>query len=179
MILSHSDLTVRFYDISTQLLLSTEPLKFEFPQVLPHLTLELARFLPLLPSTDIIEIKSVHLASISTECAVVLNTGDVILWRLREPGSPGQIYNTPSEDSQVFVPLEPFIRQSERRISSFHPVCLIRPPEAGADATMEVTSVALSDVGKKSEGHQFSGRSAYFSSCRIPCCCVPELTGDI
>ncbi|KAG8950414.1 hypothetical protein FRC04_007429 [Tulasnella sp. 424] len=161
MILSHSDLTVRFYDISTQLLLSTEPLHFEFPQVLPHLTLELARFLPLLPSTDIIEIKSVHLASISTECAVVLNTGDVILWRLREPGSPGQIYNTPSEDSQVFVPLEPFIRQSERRISSFHPVCLIRPPEAGADATMEVTSSALSDVGFLAVAYQGSSLAIF------------------
>ncbi|KIO26607.1 hypothetical protein M407DRAFT_234840, partial [Tulasnella calospora MUT 4182] len=147
MILSHSDLTVRFYDISSQLLLSTEALRFEFPQVLPHLTLELARIIPLLPPADTLEIKSVHLASISTECAVVLSTGDVAIWRLQEPGLPSQTYNIPSEDSQVFVPLDPFVRRSERYVSSFQPFCLIRPPEAEADASVEVTASALSDVG--------------------------------
>ncbi|KAG8909487.1 hypothetical protein FRC01_006904, partial [Tulasnella sp. 417] len=147
MILSHSDLTVRFYDISSQLLLSAEALRFEFPQILPHLTLEMARLIPLLPPADKVEIKSAHLASISAECAVVLSTGDVAIWRLREPGSPGQVYNIPSEDSEVFVPLDPFIRRSERRISSFQPFCLIRPPAADADALEEVTASALSDVG--------------------------------
>ncbi|KIO20138.1 hypothetical protein M407DRAFT_11057 [Tulasnella calospora MUT 4182] len=147
MIVSHSDLTVRFYDISSQLLLSTEPLRFEFPQVLPHLTLELARIIPLLPPVDTLEIQSVHLASISAECAVVLSTGHVAIWRLREPGSPSQTYNIPSEDSEVFVPLDPFVRRSERYVSSFQPFCLIRPPETEADTSVEVTASALSDVG--------------------------------
>lgn len=148
MILSHADLTIRFYDISSQLLLSMDPLKFEYPQVLPHLTLEVARFLPLLPATEVIGIKSVHLASISSECVAVLSTGDVILWRLKEAGKPGQTYNIPAEDAHLFVPLESFIRASERRLSSFHPVCLIRPPDVGPDASMEVTASALSDVGE-------------------------------
>ncbi|KAG9016596.1 hypothetical protein FRB90_002877 [Tulasnella sp. 427] len=161
MILSHSDLTVRFYDISSQLLSSTESLKFEYPQILPHLTLELARFIPLLPSLDTIKINSVHLASFSAECAVVLSTGDVITWRLREAGSSGQVYKIPAEDSQVFVPLEPFIRQSERRISSFHPFCHIRPPETAVDESLEVTASGLSDVGLMAAAYNGSSLAVF------------------
>ncbi|KAH8099770.1 lethal giant larvae like, C-terminal-domain-containing protein [Cristinia sonorae] len=93
---NHRDLTIRFQDISSQLLVSssTSPLKYSFPSPLPILTIDLTSALsdPAIVTRtspkfiDEAQIASVHLATESLECAAVLHTGEVILYRLIHSG---------------------------------------------------------------------------------------------
>lgn len=89
------------------------------------------------------KILSVILAKQSLDCCVALSDGTVTVWKLKEAGSPTQVYDIPSDDIDTIMPLEPFIRQSDRRKSCFHPLCLIKPPKA-----FLITAVAFNDVGK-------------------------------
>ncbi|KAG8963429.1 hypothetical protein FRC03_003018, partial [Tulasnella sp. 419] len=147
LITHHGDLTVRFYDISPQLLLSNSALKFEYPQILPHLTIELRRALQLLhskttSSQESIQVHSVIFAQSSLEVAVVLSSGEVLIYKFKEGGSPTQAYDIPAVDNTRIVSLDPVLTAADRRMDVFHPLCAIR-----GDIAAAVTSCALSGVG--------------------------------
>ncbi|THH26967.1 hypothetical protein EUX98_g7215 [Antrodiella citrinella] len=97
----HSDLTIRFQDLSAQLLVSSDasPLQRSYPNPLPALTIDMKCVLgdPAIATRtsptfiDQAHIASMHLASESLECAVVLKTGDVVLYRLIHAGGPHEL----------------------------------------------------------------------------------------
>ncbi|KAG7452249.1 WD40 containing snare-dependent exocytosis protein [Guyanagaster necrorhizus] len=94
LITCHQNLTVRFYDISVQLLVAARPhpVQYDFPTPLPHLTMDLS-FLVLDPwvfkqisttTTAPLSIQSVLFSSESLESAVVMSTGNVLVFRLKD-----------------------------------------------------------------------------------------------
>ncbi|KAK0500667.1 WD40 containing snare-dependent exocytosis protein [Armillaria luteobubalina] len=94
LITCHQNLSVRFYDMSVQLLIATrpDPVQYDFPTPLPHLTVDLSLLLldPLISmqisttTTAPLSIQSVLFASESLESAIVLSTGNVLVFRLRD-----------------------------------------------------------------------------------------------
>ncbi|TFK41835.1 WD40 containing snare-dependent exocytosis protein [Crucibulum laeve] len=84
----HQDLTVQAYDFSAQLLasLNTEPITHNFPAPLPHFAMDVRPVLKDstlrgMPMANVI-IHTVCFAWQSMECAVVLDTGEVIVFYL-------------------------------------------------------------------------------------------------
>ena len=86
----HRDLTIRFQDISPQLLIGSvsSPLPSSFPAPLPHLTISLARLLtepcitearrPL--TVNEAEVQSVQLTTESNECLIIMRSGHVFVF---------------------------------------------------------------------------------------------------
>ncbi|WVO13704.1 hypothetical protein L204_101325 [Cryptococcus depauperatus] len=100
LVTSHADLTVRFWDISSHILILPTPLRFEYPNPLPHLTIDVADYLihPDLAHLPLARlyfndrskvcIKSVHLAREALECVITFGTGEVIVTKFRKAISP-------------------------------------------------------------------------------------------
>lgn len=98
---------VHFYDISTQLLLAVrpDPVTCNFPNPLPHLSIDLNAVLTdaavaprIVQLSDLpVAIHSVHFASESLEVVVTLSTGDLFVFRLKsgehDPASYRQSQN--------------------------------------------------------------------------------------
>ena len=159
LITHHSDQTVRFYDISSHLLLSTSPLKAEYPQIIPQLFIDVKVIINLLEeqlgdrkSPQIgYTIKDVLFAKNALECVVVLDSGDVIWYKFKEAGSPSHVYFAQDENmGPEILSLDHLVTAEQRRRSCFHPICLVRRSEAsfGISPAAKVTAVAFSDVGK-------------------------------
>lgn len=138
----HHDLTVRFQDLSAQILVSSEasPLQRRFPNPLPTLTIDLSATLSdaaiatrtSVNFLDNAQIASAHLAAESLECAVVLRTGEVVLYRtIHAPVSPRP------EDEEL-ISLQHIPDQSGFKF---------RPEFAILAAMGPVTALAISDIG--------------------------------
>lgn len=92
----HADCTVRFWDISPHLLVLPTPLRFEYPNPLPHLTISIGEWLrhPDLSHLPIakqwatdrsqVQIASVYLARESLECVVTFVSGEVIVTKFAQ-----------------------------------------------------------------------------------------------
>ncbi|KAI0778696.1 lethal giant larvae like, C-terminal-domain-containing protein [Trametes elegans] len=152
-----SDLSVRFLDVSPQLLVSTgqdAPLTSSFPSPIPRLTIELT---PLLidhslglshASANSAEFDqclsrertdAVHFAPESLECVTVLRSGAIILHRLDDPGEEGTFGQRELQDEEL-VSLS---HVRPRRGLRYAPVLGIKP-----DTTRGLVSAcALTDVG--------------------------------
>ena len=149
------DLTVRFLDLSPQLLVSTgpdAPLGTSFPSPIPRLTIDVA---PLLidrslglsggdsasydPRLSTERIDGVHFAHESLECAVVLRSQAVILYRLDVPADTQPFGQQTLQDKEL-VSLAHIRTRVGRRYS---PVLAVKPDSARG----LVSSCALSDIG--------------------------------
>lgn len=92
----HADCTVRFWDASPHILILPTPLRFEFPNPLPHLTINIGNYLkhphvshlPLaqlwLNDRSKVRIKSVHLAREALECVITFMTGEVLVTKFQK-----------------------------------------------------------------------------------------------
>jgi hypothetical protein len=92
----HPDATVRFWDMSPQLLVLPTPLRFEYPGPLPHLTISIGEYLKSpdiahLPLAQLwekdrrkVRIKAAYLARESLECVITMVTGEVIVTKFGE-----------------------------------------------------------------------------------------------
>ncbi|KIY73582.1 hypothetical protein CYLTODRAFT_365694 [Cylindrobasidium torrendii FP15055 ss-10] len=147
-----SDLTIRFYDASTQLLLPVhpEPIDCDFPDPLAHLTIDVTAALSdpsvasrVLPTSSIpVGIHSVHFASESLDVAVVLTTGDLLFYRLSQDQRRLNIQR--DLDDNAYVSLE---HLNFTPSSRYIPACLFSPVQG------QVTAFALSDIGFLSVGY--------------------------
>ncbi|QRV80121.1 potassium voltage-gated channel family protein [Ceratobasidium sp. AG-Ba] len=137
----HADNIVRFYDISSQLLLNPTPLRFEHPQSLPNLDIDPHWTLshPLLSGFRRPDghVRSVHFAPSSLECAVVLGQGWVLAYKFAKAGTQVPFEARVIEDG--VIDLSPMSFEDEEK---FRPLCGIAEVRRG-----EVTCAALSDVG--------------------------------
>jgi syntaxin-binding protein 5 len=142
----HTDLSIRFRDLSAQLLVSsdTAPLQSDFPTYIPELTIDLLSVLaaPSIAShtshnlVTEARISSVCFATQSLECAVVLHTGEIAVFR------QGQGLPQSSDGGQELI--------STSHISvptggKFHPSFLLVTNRGPA------TACALSDIGMWSQ----------------------------
>lgn len=131
MVTSHSDATVRFWDISPHLLLLPSPLHFEYPNPLPHLTISIAEYLKHpdvkhLPLARLweqdrskVRIKSVHLAREALECTITMVSGEVIVTKFGEARKGSR--HTPDEDEDdspkdSYFPKTPEPAQVEHKV---------------------------------------------------------------
>ncbi|CAL1694488.1 unnamed protein product [Somion occarium] len=142
----HRNLTIRFQDLTARLLLSsdTSPLTNAFPNPLPALTINLTTILadPAVATRatpkflEEARIQSVQFASESRECGIILQTGEIALYRLAHGETPTGIA-TMSEDKEL-VSLQHLHPQPGDK---FHPIFMLM---AGRGA---VAAVGLSDIG--------------------------------
>ncbi|KDQ15640.1 hypothetical protein BOTBODRAFT_283778 [Botryobasidium botryosum FD-172 SS1] len=146
----HEDMTIRFHDMSPHLLLSS-PMRFEYPQPLSHLTINLALLFAnqILPSTianGAPRVRSATVSQESLEVVVVLETGAVVVFGFFEEETSRGSGRKSMEDgaeatSQGNQELIGLIHSSRRTHDGFYPVCLLNP-ERG-----EVISIATSEIG--------------------------------
>ncbi|KAF5388500.1 hypothetical protein D9757_004730 [Collybiopsis confluens] len=139
----YADLSVRIWDVSAQLLhkFKPEPVDCEFPSPLPNLTIYIK---PVLTAAFVkskmlaynANIQMVKLASESLECAVVLSTGMVLVYRLVD-GS-GDI---PSEQECPDRELISLTHLSPSNGSRFTPYFALFPDKG------PVSACALADIG--------------------------------
>ena len=94
------DLSVQFFDMSAQLLITTNgaPLDKDFPNPLPGFTIypddilddsSIAKILQ--PHIETLSIQSVHVAPEALECAVALTSGDVVVYHSAVGLSPSKV----------------------------------------------------------------------------------------
>ena len=143
----HSDLTVRFRDLSAQLLLcsDTSPLQASYPNPLPGLTIDVLALLadPAVASytsPTLLEeatIASAHLAPQSLECAVVLANGEVAVYRLNTPPSEDAAVPKTLDDAELISATHVAIEHNR----FFYPAFIL---SAGRGAC---SALAMSDIG--------------------------------
>lgn len=137
----HRDRTVQFQDYSAQLLASNRPnpLQHHFPNPLAHLTIDLNSILiPSICKTTApnVGVKSVYFASESLECAIVLENGDVAVYRFKpEPDNP-KPYKEAS-DAELLI-LEHVISPIDLKFSPYFLLTSGKGP---------VSACAISDIG--------------------------------
>lgn len=151
----HRDLSVKFYDCSAQLLSSTAALQFEYPQLIPHLTIKVQTIMHDPSLAGIVDprspalISGLHLSSDAQHCAVVLMSGHVLFFKFAKNGLPGSDGLSGSldnmDDAQDIVVVLTDLGQKRR--DGFRPICLL-DTRCG-----DVTAVALSDEGETSQSH--------------------------
>lgn len=144
----HLDLTVRFHDISAQLLdgFKPTPIKSNFPNALPALTIDLKPlFMDYLVSKrtsptilDHTRIDYVSLAQESREAVVVLQTGEIVAYRLSKSQTTG---SSREPSNEMLILLEHVPSQPGGRFSPY----FMLAPLAGAG---NVDACAISDLGK-------------------------------
>ena len=140
----HTDLTVRFRDLNAQLLVSSEadPLLADFPTLLPELTIDLLTVLaaPSIASQTSPEligeghISSTYFAPQSLECAVVLQSGEIAVFRQAE----GVILQQNVKDQEIISASHLPVATGQK----FHPSFLLIAKRGPA------TACALSDIGE-------------------------------
>ncbi|TYJ56810.1 hypothetical protein B9479_002420 [Cryptococcus floricola] len=96
----HADCTVRFWDVSPHILILPTPLRFEYPNPLPHLTINIGDWLKHpdvahLPLAQLwyndrskVQIKSVHLAREALECVITFTTGELLVTKFQKASLP-------------------------------------------------------------------------------------------
>ena len=166
LITHHTDLTLRFRDLSAQLLLSSDtmPLQASFPNPLPALTIDLLTVLadPSVSShtsaklVEDAQIVSSQLAPQSLECAVVLNGGEVAVFRQRA-GAPEPVAFKELEDKELVFTGHVPLPLSHK----FQPVFLLTTGKGQASAT------SLSDIGFLAAA--FRDGSLFIVDMRGPC----------
>ena len=146
----HHDLSVKFYDCSPQLLSSTAALRFEYPQLIPHLTIKVQTIIRDPSLAAIVDphppasISGLHLSSNAQHCAVALTSGHVLFFKftkddLSRVGGLSESLDD-MDDAQSIVIILTDLGKKWR--DGFQPICLL-------DARCgDVTAVALSDEGK-------------------------------
>lgn len=143
----HSDLTVRFRDLSSQLLhcSDTSPLQASYPNPLPSLTIDVLALLadPVVAShtssklLEEAQIMSSHLARQSLECAVVLGSGEVAVFRLNTPPSNDAMLPKMLDDPELISATHVSIEHDRW----FYPAFIF---SAGRGP---VSALAISDIG--------------------------------
>jgi syntaxin-binding protein 5 len=143
---THIDLTVGFEDISADLLINPDrsPMRYPFPRPLPDLTIDvmsilsdplvLPRISPTVPRQA--RIDSIHIARESLECGMVLQTGEVIICRMRS--NSHQITASREIPDSELIPLEHITPLAGRR---FYPFLML------AAGRTRLTTFAISDIG--------------------------------
>lgn len=133
LITCHHDLTVRFHDVSPQLLISssTSPLQKNFPFTLHDLTIDLS----CLPLSSAPEVATVQVAPESLECVVLLKSGDLLVYRL----------NTTQVDPPIKIQgNKEFVLLGNASLPSgtrYHPFLML------PRGNVSLTCCALSDIG--------------------------------
>lgn len=171
----NEDKTVRFFDLSSTLLISpeNEPLKHAWPEPITPLTIRLTEILRnssiverLSTDPDEVSIQFVQAATETLELAISLNSGEVLIYHnasrksINNPSSPKQ---APDRDIILIDHIAP---PSPNRLKPFFMLC------AGQS---QVQTFALSDIGNNSTifrkfvhiVHRISGS---FLPRRIPNC---------
>ncbi|KAG1765082.1 lethal giant larvae like, C-terminal-domain-containing protein [Suillus occidentalis] len=133
LITCHHDLTVRFHDVSPQLLISssTSPLQKNYPFTIHDLTIDLS----CLPLSSASEIATVQVAPESLECVVLMKSGDLLVYRLNttQVDPPIEI-----EGNKEFVLLGNVSLPPGTR---YHPFLML------PRGNVSLTCCALSDIG--------------------------------
>lgn len=140
----HQDLSVQFFDLSAQLLIPppSAPIENDFPKIIPSLTLHLKPILMEIATSkklphfsDATTIQSVHFATEALECAIVLDTGEVIVCR-----SPtvGIMQGGMQRDSEII----------ELQHTRSLPGCKLVPSFLLATGRGNATTCAISDSGE-------------------------------
>lgn len=133
LITCHRDSTVRFYDASPQLLISssTSPLQKHYPFAIHDLTIDLS----CLPLSSAPEVATVQVAPESLECIVLLKSGDLLVYRLNatQVDPPIEI-----EGNTEFVLLRNVALRPGTR---YHPFLML------PRGNVSLTCCALSDIG--------------------------------
>ena len=168
----HSDLTVRFRDLSAQLLHSsdTNPLQTSYPNPLPSLTIDVLALLAdptaashtppnLLAEAHIV---SSHLAPQSLECAVVLKSGEVAVFRLNNPPSGDVMVPKTLDDPELISATHVSIVHGRY----FYPAFIL------ATARGSVSALAISDIGEIILGT--ASQVPCLPECRISGGCIPR-----
>jgi syntaxin-binding protein 5 len=147
LVTEHLNLTVQFHDISARLLATPDSLQIQthFPQPLPDLTIDLKFILtdPLvsarISSTTLHQthFALVRITSESLECALILQSGEIFVYRLSS-GPHEEVLQREASDNELTI-LEHIPRRHDRR---FYPFLLLAP-DKGA-----VTAFSLSNIGK-------------------------------
>jgi len=142
----HHDHQLRFHDISPHLISSSPPLDTAYPNPLTKLTIDVRA--PLEDSfiwstldspPEEMRVQSVVVARRSSECGVVFQGGEVILWGLRDEGE-GEKENTEVGVPTGEVLLDLRLVESDGR--AWRPKMLFNPKEGRCMAD------ALCDVGE-------------------------------
>ncbi|KAI0093981.1 lethal giant larvae like, C-terminal-domain-containing protein [Irpex rosettiformis] len=171
LITHHTDLTVRFRDLNAQLLVSSEaePFLADFPTLLPELTIDLLSILaaPSIASRVSAEllqeghIASTYLATQSLECAVVLETGEIAVFR------QGEEFPKKTVKDQELIPASHIPVTVGRK---FYPSFLFITQRGPA------TACALSDIGFLAAG--FQDGSLFIVDMRGPAIILRRLPED-
>ncbi|PPQ63831.1 hypothetical protein CVT24_009781 [Panaeolus cyanescens] len=146
MITYDADLTVRFFDVSPQLFIPpsgpTLSLESEWPKPLSGLTIQLNDLLDdtsilecLLAPADRLAISSVHLAPEALECAIVLESGEVLVYHSRNSSPPDP--SKSMADTEIILLNQARSRAESRLVPFFMLVAGKGPVEA----------CAISDIG--------------------------------
>lgn len=128
-------------------------MRFEFPQLIPHLRIEIQSVLSdrsvagLIDPRARIGIKGIHLSPNALHCAIVLTSGHVLFYAFVEKNNPVYRGADPLDDSlddlddeqSVLVALTDL---GKRGKDGYKPLCLL--DRRGGD----VTAIALSDGGE-------------------------------
>jgi syntaxin-binding protein 5 len=152
----HHDLTIRFQDLDARLLAGTEEshLQTSFPKPLHDLTIDVASLLSepslasQIPSTLLLNarITCVDLARETLDCAIALQSGEVVVYRLPSPLDQEKNVISDSQPGSDLISLVDFVVANPGR---FQPVALLN---AGRGP---VTCLSVSDIGKDlSSGYQ-------------------------
>jgi hypothetical protein len=134
---------------------STAALQFEYPQLIPHLTIKVQTIMHDPSLAGIVDprspasISGLHLSSDAQHCAVVLMSGHVLFFKFmknglqRTDGLSESLHDM--DDAQDIVVVLTDLGQ--KRKDGFQPICLL-------DARCgDVTTIALSDEGEISHSH--------------------------
>jgi syntaxin-binding protein 5 len=143
----HRDLTVKFLSANAQLLISSkpdQPIQDYFPQPMPGLTIDIKSLFSdpsvcsRVPPTVVqhARIESVYLAGESLECAVILDCGHIVIYRLDSSADKKPSLSPPT-DKELVIPEQ--ITHLPKRV--FHPFFIL------SSGRGPVTAFANSDIG--------------------------------
>ncbi|KAL0951628.1 hypothetical protein HGRIS_008309 [Hohenbuehelia grisea] len=138
------DLTVKFDDISAQLLIGSEetPLSADFPDALPHLTIDLGPVVldpavtAKLSTAGNHRIESVQLAPESLECIVGLQSGELLIYRPKAESHQLALFRQAADEDVVILSHVPTPEHVK-----YHPYLMLAPRKG------PFTAYAICDIG--------------------------------